>query len=72
MPEKPDYINWFHENDAINFTIRGGISVTTDKNDRSSTLLLSNTQKDDTGNYTCAPSKATSQSVMVHILNGKL
>ena len=70
-PEFPEYIRWYHENDALNYSIRGGISVTTDKNDKMSTLLVSDAQTFDTGNYTCAPARAKSESVIVHILNGK-
>lgn len=35
-------------------------------------LRISNAQTTDTGNYTCQPTTASSASVMVHVINGKL
>jgi len=36
-----------------------------------STLVISNAQKSDSGNYTCDPANAEPTSVTVHVLNGE-
>lgn len=52
---------------------RGGVSLETEKGKRGTTskLLITRAQFDDSGNYTCASSKVTPASVMVHVLNGE-
>lgn len=55
---------------VINYSQRGGISVVTEKQTRTSRLLISRALPADSGNYTCAPSTAESASVLVHVLNG--
>lgn len=42
----------------------------TEKQTRTSRLLISRALPADSGNYTCAPSTAESASVLVHVLNG--
>ncbi|KAK0078793.1 hypothetical protein PV326_009131, partial [Microctonus aethiopoides] len=54
---------------VINYSQRGGISVVTEKQTRTSRLLISRALPVDSGNYTCAPSTAESASVLVHVLN---
>ena len=49
---------------------RGGISVVTESRRRSSNLLVSKVNSNDAGNYTCAPSNALPDSVMVHVILG--
>lgn len=56
---------------VINYSQRGGISVVTEKQTRTSRLLISRALPADSGNYTCAPSTAESASVLVHVLNGE-
>ncbi|CAD1480232.1 unnamed protein product, partial [Heterotrigona itama] len=55
---------------VINYSQRGGINVVTEKQTRTSRLLISKALPADSGNYTCAPSTAESASVLVHVLNG--
>jgi len=52
---------------------RGGVSLETEKGKRGTTskLLITRAQLNDSGNYTCASSKVTPASVMVHVLNGE-
>ncbi|CAH0380763.1 unnamed protein product [Bemisia tabaci] len=54
-------------------SVRGGISVITEKGEvTTSYLLIQNADLSDTGNYSCCPSNADGASVKVHVLNGKL
>lgn len=71
-PDPPSFIYWYRDRDVINYSGRGGISVVTEKQTRTSRLLISKAQPPDTGNYTCAPSASDSASVMVHVLNGNM
>lgn len=49
------------------------MSLETEKGKRGTTskLLITRAQLNDSGNYTCASSKVTPASVMVHVLNGE-
>lgn len=71
-PDPPSFIYWYRDRDVINYSGRGGISVVTEKQTRTSRLLISKAQPPDTGNYTCAPSASDSASVTVHVLNGNI
>ncbi|XP_063991219.1 T-lymphocyte activation antigen CD86-like isoform X4 [Diachasmimorpha longicaudata] len=71
-PEPPSFIYWYRGDHVINYSQRGGISVVTEKQTRTSRLLISRALPADSGNYTCAPSTAESASVLVHVLNGFL
>ncbi|XP_046400610.1 hemicentin-1-like isoform X2 [Ischnura elegans] len=70
-PEPPSFIYWYHGGHVINYSQRGGISVVTEKQTRTSRLLISRAAANDSGNYTCAPSSSDSASVLVHVLNGE-
>lgn len=70
-PDPPSFIYWYRDRDVINYSDRGGISVVTEKQTRTSRLVISKAQPPDAGNYTCAPSASDSASVTVHVLNGK-
>lgn len=69
-PEPPSFIYWYRGNNVINYSQRGGISVLTEKQTRTSRLLIARALPADSGNYTCAPSSSHAASVMVHVLNG--
>lgn len=70
-PEPPSFIYWYHEGHVINYSQRGGISVVTEKQTRTSHLLISKALATDSGNYTCSPSSSDAASVLVHILSGE-
>lgn len=64
----------YHGQQVVDFdSVRGGISLETEKTDSGTTsrLLLTRAQLRDSGNYTCVPTGAVSASVQVHVLNGK-
>uniref|UniRef100_A0A0P5NKZ7 Defective proboscis extension response n=2 Tax=Daphnia magna TaxID=35525 RepID=A0A0P5NKZ7_9CRUS len=68
----PHYFTWHHNGQVLNYSARGGMSVTTDTIDGQSRLLLARAAPRDSGNYTCVPGPgATPASVTVHVLNGE-
>ncbi|KAJ1522293.1 hypothetical protein ONE63_002592 [Megalurothrips usitatus] len=70
-PDPPSFIYWYRGPNVVNYSQRGGISVVTDKQTRTSTLLIARAQPEDSGNYTCSPSSSDPASVLVHVLNGE-
>lgn len=70
-PEPPSFIYWYQGGHVVNYSQRGGINVVTEKQTRTSRLLIARALPADSGNYTCAPSSSDSASVIVHVLNGK-
>lgn len=54
-------------------SLRGGISLETEKTDTGTTsrLMLTRASLRDSGNYTCMPTGAIPASVRVHVLTGK-
>jgi len=70
-PESPLQFVWHHAGRVLNYSSRGGMSVTTDKIASQSRLLLARAGTKDSGNYTCAASGAHPASVLVHVLNGE-
>ena len=72
-PEAPSTVTWYKNDIRVdNLLVRGGISVVTESRRRSSNLLVSKVTKEDAGNYTCAPTNARADSVMVHVIDGEL
>ncbi|XP_029662094.1 hemicentin-1-like [Formica exsecta] len=70
----PSNVTWYHAGAVIDFDgPRGGVSLETEKGKQGTTskLLITRAQFNDSGNYTCASSKVTPASVMVHVLNGE-
>ncbi|KAI5726265.1 hypothetical protein M8J77_026105 [Diaphorina citri] len=70
-PDPPSFIYWYRGANVVNYSQRGGISVVTEKQTRTSRLVISKAVTSDSGNYTCAPSSSDGASVVVHVLNGE-
>jgi len=52
--------------------VLGGVSVITEKGDiTQSYLLIQRARPSDSGKYICVPSNANSETINVHVLNGK-
>ncbi|XP_017056799.1 uncharacterized protein LOC108098416 [Drosophila ficusphila] len=65
---------WYHGSSIIDFdSLRGGISLETEKTDIGTTsrLMLTRASLRDSGNYTCVPNGAVPASVRVHVLTGE-
>lgn len=55
-PAPPSFIYWYKGGRVINYSQRGGISVLTERQTRTSKLVISRAMPTDSGNYTCSPS----------------
>ncbi|XP_055857685.1 zwei Ig domain protein zig-8 isoform X1 [Episyrphus balteatus] len=67
-------VSWYHGSSVVDFdSVRGGISLETEKTDVGTTsrLMLTRASFRDSGNYTCVPAAAIPASVQVHVLNGE-
>ncbi|KAH8292613.1 hypothetical protein KR054_006464 [Drosophila jambulina] len=65
---------WYHGSSVVDFdSLRGGISLETEKTDIGTTsrLMLTRASLKDSGNYTCVPNGAIPASVRVHVLTGE-
>ncbi|XP_017062653.1 zwei Ig domain protein zig-8 isoform X2 [Drosophila eugracilis] len=65
---------WYHGLSIVDFdSLRGGISLETEKTDTGTTsrLMLTRASLRDSGNYTCIPNGAIPASVRVHVLTGE-
>ncbi|XP_037049881.1 kin of IRRE-like protein 3 [Bradysia coprophila] len=69
--QPPSYIYWYKDGYLINYSQRGGINVLTERQTRTSTLVISRAVPPDSGNYTCFPSNTNSDSVMVHVIKSE-
>ncbi|CAG9804985.1 unnamed protein product [Chironomus riparius] len=70
-PGPPSFIYWYKGPSVINYSQRGGISVLTERQTKTSKLVISRAMSSDSGNYTCLPSNSDPASVMVHVINGE-
>ncbi|XP_059490260.1 lachesin-like [Neocloeon triangulifer] len=72
--EEPAYIFWYHDNERVlNYDkTQKEIKVErVDKDTTIGTLIIYSGRREDSGNYTCAPSNLDSASVLLHVLNGE-
>ncbi|XP_055901885.1 limbic system-associated membrane protein-like [Eupeodes corollae] len=70
-PIPPSFIYWYKGKRVMNYSQRGGINVITERQTRTSKLLIAKATPADSGNYTCSPSSSDSDSVVVHVINGE-
>uniref|UniRef100_A0A1A9WQB3 Ig-like domain-containing protein n=1 Tax=Glossina brevipalpis TaxID=37001 RepID=A0A1A9WQB3_9MUSC len=67
-------VTWYQGSSVVDFdSLRGGISLETEKTDTGTTsrLMLTRASLRDSGNYTCMPTGAIPASVRVHVLTGE-
>ena len=57
-PQPPSFIYWYKGGNVVNYSQRGGISVMTERQTKTSKLLIARATKADSGNYTCSPSSS--------------
>lgn len=69
-PEPPVAVLWLHNGRRLHLSSRGGIAIITEKRRRTSHLLISRLGEGDSGNYSCLPSNAENDTVIVHVLEG--
>ncbi|XP_033224469.1 lachesin-like [Belonocnema kinseyi] len=74
--EVPFFVFWYHEgNRVLDYQTGGKLQILAKRvdgtTDFSSGLVIHNTRKEDSGNYTCSPNNLDSASVILHVLNGE-
>ncbi|XP_023338741.1 LOW QUALITY PROTEIN: uncharacterized protein LOC111709332 [Eurytemora carolleeae] len=69
-PEPPVHVRWSQNGNGLHLSSRGGIAIITEKRRRTSHLLISRLRERDSGNYSCSPSNAETDSILVHVLEG--
>ncbi|XP_055716554.1 SPEG neighbor protein-like isoform X2 [Phlebotomus papatasi] len=57
-PAPPSFIYWYKDGRLINYSQRGGINVLTERQTRTSKLVIARATPADSGNYTCSPSNS--------------
>ncbi|CAO1405687.1 unnamed protein product [Diamesa tonsa] len=67
----PSFIYWYKGGKVVNYSQRGGINVQTDRNTKTSKLIIARAAPQDSGNYTCAPSNSDAASIVVHVITGE-
>ncbi|XP_063842826.1 opioid-binding protein/cell adhesion molecule homolog [Scylla paramamosain] len=66
--QPPEYVFWYHGPHMINFHATREVRV--EQKGEVSTLYLNHVRASDSGNYTCAPSKARPAHILIHVLKG--
>lgn len=52
----PLFIYWYKNGNIINYAQRGGINIITERQSKTSKLIIDRATTKDSGNYTCSPS----------------
>lgn len=55
-PSPPLFIYWYKNGNIINYAQRGGINIITERQSKTSKLIIDRATAKDSGNYTCSPS----------------
>lgn len=55
-PSPPLFIYWYKNGNIINYAQRGGINIITERQSKTSKLIIDRATTKDSGNYTCSPS----------------
>lgn len=66
--QPPEYVFWYHDKHMINYHPTREVRV--EQNGGLSILFLNQVRASDSGNYTCAPSKARPAHILIHVLKG--
>lgn len=72
--EEPAYIFWYHDDVRVLDYDRTQLDIRMERvgtDTTVGTLMIFNTRREDSGNYSCSPSNLDSASVMLHVLNGE-
>lgn len=72
--EEPAYIFWYHNNERVLNYDRALREIRLERVPPDTTvghLVIFNTRRDDSGNYSCSPSNLDSASVLLHVLSGE-
>ncbi|EDS40973.1 defective proboscis extension response [Culex quinquefasciatus] len=62
-PAPPSFIYWYKGGRVVNYSQRGGISVLTERQTKTSKLVIARAMPSDSGNYTCSPSSSVIRTV---------
>lgn len=65
-PSPPSFIYWYKGGSVINYSQRGGISVLTERQTKTSKLVIARAMSSDSGNYTCMPSNSGNLESCLH------
>ncbi|XP_046399959.1 hemicentin-1-like [Ischnura elegans] len=72
--EEPAYIFWYHDGERVLNYDRDAKDIRVERVSADTTigtLIIYSGRREDSGNYTCAPSNLDSASVLLHVLNGE-
>uniref|UniRef100_A0A182FS09 Ig-like domain-containing protein n=1 Tax=Anopheles albimanus TaxID=7167 RepID=A0A182FS09_ANOAL len=64
-PAPPSFIYWYKGGRVVNYSQRGGISVLTERQTKTSKLVIARAMPSDSGNYTCSPSSSAVKDTML-------
>ncbi|XP_077290165.1 lachesin-like isoform X2 [Arctopsyche grandis] len=72
--EEPAYIFWYRDSERVLNYDKTLIDIRMERigaDTTVGTLIIYNSRREDSGNYSCSPSNLDSASVMLHVLNGE-
>ncbi|XP_012544933.1 lachesin-like [Bombyx mandarina] len=72
--EEPAYIFWYHNDERVLNYDRSLVEIRMDRVAPDTTignLIIYSSRREDSGNYSCAPSNLDSASVVLHVLSGE-